>query len=711
MEKRIHCQFVEEVIDFKKVSIDKKHGSEYVFYYKIKWKPTWEIESSLQEHCNELINKYWSTRDRPKSPMEQETRFKENVIESIDQEIIFGNCTEDVMVSDQDLVIKEEIDIDIMAPIDSIMDTMAPSDTYDATQGYPQNLPVCTINVANDIINNASKTQYNAEVMQNNLNVTHSNNTCKQNNLEQNTADIFTQNITTNTKHDVNKTQNDNTFTVENVAKIQSKNSINDVNNTVTSEYVDESQSNVNNIYQSNANGTNFQRLYEIHPVFSMDNINKPNNSTDYAKSNQRERKRRTDYKKAINKLKRKSLSDYVALKFLNVDTPDFTGRTPCASLSMAQFAPISMSPCAPISMGPCAPTQSAVYTPGTKSNVLLNNENLMYITPDDISLSFTPTTGAKYSVPLNTKKKLQLPIETKLTQVIENATVESKLTKVMTSSTQASIFPVQVQNPTFITPINIIESFQLPKKSQLKPIMYRLPATMSYRCFICLQNISGNESTFEAHIAECKLRELKEMETVKTKNEVSLHQCKKCEFRGTFKNYKKHRLIHGGFQCDQCDYKGHTKKLLKNHKFTHQSVKRFKCSVCSYASHRREILKAHMLIHDDNRPFACNQCEYKARDKYALKNHQDSHRKREERKNDEQSKGLKYKCKLCEFSSNIKRPFDRHQAQHLRKLTFPCTQCEIILQTELNLQKHIKKWHSKTVSENKESSGKMNKL
>lgn len=163
---------------------------------------------------------------------------------------------------DQDIVVYVEVDIDIMAPIDSIMDTMATSHTKDASKGYHQDF--CTINIANDTINNASKTQYNAEVMQNNFNVTHSNNTCKQNNVNL----------------EENSTLNNNTFTTKNVAQIQSKNSKNDVNNTVRNENVDEIQSNVNNANKNVGSGANFQQLYKIHPV--LDNINQSNKSSNF---------------------------------------------------------------------------------------------------------------------------------------------------------------------------------------------------------------------------------------------------------------------------------------------------------------------------------------------------------------------------------------------------------------------------------------------
>ena len=116
--------------------------------------------------------------------------------------------------------------------------------------------------------------------------------------------------------------------------------------------------------------------------------------------------------------------------------------------------------------------------------------------------------------------------------------------------------------------------------------------------------------------------------------------------------------------QCNQCDYKtgGHpgAKGHMKIHMARHNNEKNFQCDQCEYAGHTNGALDKHLQRHNPNAlMYLCDECDYKSTDSSNFKAH----------------KQMKHgsavlSCEECDYSTKSTRSLREHKRKHLTSLS-----------------------------------------
>lgn len=75
-------------------------------------------------------------------------------------------------------------------------------------------------------------------------------------------------------------------------------------------------------------------------------------------------------------------------------------------------------------------------------------------------------------------------------------------------------------------------------------------------------------------------------------------------------------------YQCPECPKKWKTPGELKNHLYSHSSVKPFICEICGQAYKRKSALDVHVGMHNGVCPFTCVYCKKSFTQKGALRRH-----------------------------------------------------------------------------------------
>lgn len=90
----------------------------------------------------------------------------------------------------------------------------------------------------------------------------------------------------------------------------------------------------------------------------------------------------------------------------------------------------------------------------------------------------------------------------------------------------------------------------------------------------------------------------------------------------------KDHMQSHGKdrtFQCDICDKKFFTQKIMRKHKIIHdENMRRIQCNYCPKKFIRPNQLAKHMLVHSGLKPHPCDLCEKKYKFSWDLRKHKE---------------------------------------------------------------------------------------
>ncbi|KAG8176293.1 hypothetical protein JTE90_011277 [Oedothorax gibbosus] len=138
-----------------------------------------------------------------------------------------------------------------------------------------------------------------------------------------------------------------------------------------------------------------------------------------------------------------------------------------------------------------------------------------------------------------------------------------------------------------------------------------------------------------------------------------------------------KHLLIHTSegliiekpdysFKCDICNKFLSSKRTLKAHKETHETLtKNHKCKECGHLFARADSLRIHMQVHTSTNRFTCDICSKVFAQRRYLLRHMRNH-----------NKNNLYRCNLCDKTYIDKRNFTAHYRKHTDERPFTCDHC-----------------------------------
>ena len=106
-------------------------------------------------------------------------------------------------------------------------------------------------------------------------------------------------------------------------------------------------------------------------------------------------------------------------------------------------------------------------------------------------------------------------------------------------------------------------------------------------------------------------------------------------------------------FPCDKCNYRGTTKKVLKEHILTkHEGVK-FPCKECPFVSSTTATRYMHNLTKHKGLKFECNICCKEFADPSSLRKHKKyTH------------EGIRYNCNNCEYAGGTLQLLKLHKTK-----------------------------------------------
>ncbi len=172
------------------------------------------------------------------------------------------------------------------------------------------------------------------------------------------------------------------------------------------------------------------------------------------------------------------------------------------------------------------------------------------------------------------------------------------------------------------------------------------------------------------------------------SRRSASILKCETCQ--RVFKrreNLTAHVRTHTGekpFKCGSCDKRYAFRQSLDVHLKTHTGEKPYECEICGWAFSVRGNLNAHKSVHSDERPYKCGMCELSFKLNSRLRQHLKTH-----------SGEKPYECPKCPKTFLRKPERDRHAYSHGVPLWCTTGDCHASFSTEVNLEVHVKKFHS----------------
>lgn len=141
-------------------------------------------------------------------------------------------------------------------------------------------------------------------------------------------------------------------------------------------------------------------------------------------------------------------------------------------------------------------------------------------------------------------------------------------------------------------------------------------------------------------------------------------------------------------FQCPDCFKFYPSEKLLKDHARSH--VNKFQCSMCGLSCQKKSVLARHIRYrHMADKPFACDECDYKGKTKRDLDAHKNVHNQDEFL--------FKCDVFQCSYVSRTVMALKRHDAKEHdgQPQTYQCHCCDKQYPRGYLLSKHLRKVHS----------------
>ena len=155
--------------------------------------------------------------------------------------------------------------------------------------------------------------------------------------------------------------------------------------------------------------------------------------------------------------------------------------------------------------------------------------------------------------------------------------------------------------------------------------------------------------------------------------------------------------------KCDECNYSFRTKKYLYRHfERIHVKVRNYKCSICDLHFYANYELSAHYkkkcfapgLKNNErqlDKEFKCKLCNYSTNIKLSLEHH---HKRKHEKINHHKRKHEKicnFKCKNCYYSTDTKGSLVSHiKRRHDKILNYQCSVCERKTYGKREMKGHI---------------------
>ena len=163
--------------------------------------------------------------------------------------------------------------------------------------------------------------------------------------------------------------------------------------------------------------------------------------------------------------------------------------------------------------------------------------------------------------------------------------------------------------------------------------------------------------------------------------------------------------MADSGLTCEVCGRVFGKRAKLQEHMLIHTGERPFQCPQCDKGFRRKSHLARHIsLLHSQSgeKPHQCPQCDKSFALKHQLKRHMRKHEKSEAVRCEDCECGevfesvevlrvhraevhggeAAYKCGECEYETNVKRDFKRHQRRkHAQKLYY-CPHCPLSFPT-----------------------------
>lgn len=213
----------------------------------------------------------------------------------------------------------------------------------------------------------------------------------------------------------------------------------------------------------------------------------------------------------------------------------------------------------------------------------------------------------------------------------------------------------------------------------------------------VITQSTSSQKAEVKATPRKITISKVSSAKTQKS-SRIDSFKCKECNIMFlSFELHEKHmRNKHNlistvnRFRCVKCKASFPSKHGLHVHLMKHEreTPKSFKCSICEISFETNFRLQDHLSMHlESEKKFACKQCDRKFLRGDVLNQHiKIFHSK---------STNV-FKCGVCDYETNVKQNFEKHEGMHLRfaekirtKKFFSCDECAQSFREESVLKAH----------------------